>query len=75
MNTTDYIQGRDDEKKDIIKIVERVLNSEIKEERIVIKGNIDRLWDLVNELKFVKKELVKEINNPKNKSKWVRKKK
>ncbi|KKN11234.1 hypothetical protein LCGC14_1028650, partial [marine sediment metagenome] len=57
-----------------IKIVERVLNSEIKEERIVIKGNIDRHWNIVNELNFVKRELLKEINNPENKSDWVRKK-
>ncbi len=63
METNSYREGREDEKKDIIKIVEEAKfkksNEELSMSTFVFNEFIDEL-------------IIKEINNPKNKSDWVK---
>ncbi len=69
METNSYLEGRNDEKKDIIKIVDEVLDRFIHGDNPpYFSINEDNIWEF-------KEELLKEIINPKNKSAWVKNKK
>lgn len=66
MEIISYREGREDEKKDIIKIVKKAKFKKSNE-------RLSMSTFVFNE--FIDELIIKEINNPKNKSDWVRKKK